>query len=169
MPSNSIAVLFIAACALIIALGLGVLVWRVRRLKRAVEVAKGWPQAAGRVVGTDIEIRRFSKGVSYGAIIAYEYEVAGKPYRSERYSLSGSHYFSFERPAKRLLERFAVGTPVTVHYDPTKPGEGVIALSAPAVFVIWFVFWFVLALASWLIGGVLLFEPMFGPTPLIRL
>jgi hypothetical protein len=31
------------------------------------------------------------------------------------------------------------------------------------------VFWLVLVLASWAIGGVLLFEPMFGPTPLIRL
>lgn len=169
MSSNSIAVLVLAGCALLIALALGVLVWRVRRLKRAVEIAKGWPKAAGRVVGTDIEIRSFSKGVSYGAIIAYEYEVAGKRYRSERYSLSGPHYFSFERRAKRLLERFAIGTPVTVHYDPAKPGEGLIALSAPAVFVMWFVFWLVLALASWLIGGVLLFEPMFGPTPLIRL
>ena len=40
---------------------------------------------------------------------------------------------------------------------------------APAVFTMWFVFWFVLALATWLIGGVLLFEPVFGPQPLIRL
>lgn len=169
MSSNSIALLVLAGCALLIALALGVLVWRVRRLKRAVEIAKGWPTAAGRVVRTDIEIRSYSKGISYGAIIAYEYEVAGTRHCSVRYSLSGPHYFSFERRAKRLLDRFAIGTPVTVHYDPAKPGEGLIALSAPAVFVMWFVFWLVLALASWLIGGVLLFEPMFGPTPLIRL
>lgn len=169
MSSNSIALLFLAGCALLIALALGVLVWRVRRLKHAVEIAKGWPKAAGRVVGTDIDIRSFSKGISYGAIITYEYEVAGKRYRSERYSLSGPHYFSFERRARRLLEHFAVGAPVTVHYDPAKPGEGLIALSAPAVFVIWFVFWLVLALASGTIGGVLLFEPMFGSAPLIRL
>jgi hypothetical protein len=169
MSNNSIPLLVLAGCALLIALALGVLVWRIRRLKRAVEIAKGWPKAAGRVVGTDIEIRSFSKGISYGAIIAYEYEVAGKRYRSERYSLSGPHYFSFVGRAMRLHERFAVGTPVKVHYDPAKPVEGLIALSAPAVFVMWFVFWLVLALASWIIGGVLLFEPMFGPTPLIRL
>jgi hypothetical protein len=169
MLTNSIVLLALAGCALLIALALGVLVWRIRRVKRAVEIAKGWPKAAGRVVGTDIQIRSFSRGISYGAIIAYEYDAAGKRYRSERYSLSGPHYFSFERRAKRLLDRFAVGTPVTVHYDPAKPGEGVIALRAPAVFVMWFVFWLVLALATWLIGGVLLFEPMFGPEPLIRL
>lgn len=169
MSVNSITLLVLAGCALLIALALGVLVWRVRRLKRAIEIAKGWPQVAGRIVETHIEMRSYSQGISYGAIIAYEYEVAGRRYRSARYSLSGPHHFSFERRAKRLLERFAVGTPVTVHYDPAKPGEGLIALSAPAVFVMWLVFWLVLALASWLIGGVLLFEPTFGPTPLIRL
>ena len=169
MSTNSIALLVLAGCALLIALALGALVWRIRRLKRAVEIANAWPRTAGRVVGTEMQIRSFSRGISYGAIIAYEYEVAGKRYRSARYSLSGPHYFSFERRAKRLLQRFAIGTPVTVHYDPAKPGEGVIALSAPAVFVMWFVFWLVLALATWLIGGVLVFEPMFGPAPLIRL
>ena len=169
MSANTIFLLALAGAALLIALALGVLVWRVRRLKRAVEVAKRWPTASGRVVGTQIEVRSFSRGISYGAIIAYEYDIAGVRYRSHRYSLSGPHYFSFAGRAKRLLARFPAGTPVTVHYDPAKPGEGVIALIAPAVFTMWFVFWFVLVLATWLIGGVLLFEPVFGPQPLIRL
>jgi hypothetical protein len=84
MSNNSIPLLVLAGCALLIALALGVLVWRIRRLKRAVEIAKGWPKAAGRVVGTDIEIRSFSKGISYGAIIAYEYGLGGRSRGSER-------------------------------------------------------------------------------------
>ena len=169
MSANTVFLLALAGAGLLIALALGVVVWRVRRLKRAVEAAKRWPTASGRVVGTQIDVRSFSRGISYGAIIAYEYDIAGVRYRSNRYSLSGPHYFSFEGRTKRLLARFPAGTPVTVHYDPAKPGEGVIALIAPAVFTMWFVFWFVLVLGTLPIGGVLLFEPVFGPQPLIRL
>jgi hypothetical protein len=171
MSANTIFLLALAlaGAALLIALALGAVVWRIRRLKRAVEVAKIWPTASGRVVGTQIDVRSFSRGISYGAIIAYEYDIAGVRHRSNRYSLSGPPYFSFQGRAKRLLARFPAGAEVTVSYDPAEPENGVIALQAPHIVTLRVIFWVFFVLIAWLVGGVLLFEPMFGPQPLIRL
>lgn len=173
MSGQTVFVLVLGGAALVVALCLGLIQWRIGRLKRAVEIAKGWPTVPGRVVGGSIHTRVISlsrgRGVTYGVIVEYEYELAGWRYRGTRFSLSGPEYVSFEGRAKRRLARYPVGTPVTVSYDPAKPGEGVISLSAPAIFVFRFIFWFMLIFAGWLIGAPLLFEPVFGPQPLIRL
>lgn len=169
MSGNTILLLVRAGCALLAAGALGLIQWRIGRLKRAVAAARAWPTAPGRVVSGRVDLRTFSRGVSYGAIIEYEYEAAGRRHRSARYSLSGPAYYSFERRAKRLLARFPAGTAVTVSYDPASPQAGVIALDAPAIVTFRIVFWFCLALFAWLLGGILLFEPVLGPAPLIRL
>lgn len=174
MSGNTILLLVLGGCALIAAGALGLIQWRIGRLKRAVAVARAWPTAPGRVVAGRIDARtialpRGGRGVSYGAMIEYEYEAAGRRHRSQRYSLSGPHYFSFERRARRLLARFPAGAAVSVSYDPADPENGVISIDAPAIFMFRVVFWVCLALVGWLIGGVFLFEPVFGPKPLIRL
>jgi hypothetical protein len=166
---NEKMVFVFAGIALLIAAALGLLQWRIGRLKRAVAFAKAWPTVPGRVVGGRIDTRAFSRGVSYGVIVEYEYDLAGWRYRSTRFSLSGPEYVSFEGRAKRRLARYPVGAPVTVSYDPAKPGEGVISLSAPFIFVLRVIFWVFLVISLWLIGGSLLFEPILTGKPIIRL
>ena len=174
MSGNTILLIVLGGCALLAAGALGLIQWRIGRLKRAVAAARAWPTVPGRVIAGRIDARSISlprggRAVSYGAVIEYEYEAAGRRHRSARYSLSGPAYYSFERRAKRLLARFPTGTAVTVSYDPTSPQAGVIALDAPAIVTFRIVFWFCLALFAWLFGGILLFEPVLGPAPLIRL
>jgi hypothetical protein len=174
MSGNTILLLVLGGCALLAAGALGLIQWRIARLKRDVAAARAWPTVPGRVVAGRIDSRtialpRGGRGVSYGAVIEYEYVVAGGRHRSARYSLSGPAYYSFERRAKRLLARFPAGAAVTVSYDPAAPHAGVIALDAPAIVMFRIVFWFCLALFAWLFGGILLFEPVLGPQPLIRL
>lgn len=168
MSASSAAIIAIAVVLFAVFAALGLILWRIGRLKRAVAVARAWPTVPGRVVGGGIDVRR-GRGVSYGVIIEYEYQVAGRRHRSLRYSLSGPPYFSFEGRAKRLLARFPAGAAVTVSYDPAEPHNGVIALQAPQIVMLRVVFWVFFVLIAWLVGGVLLFEPMFGPRPLIRL
>jgi hypothetical protein len=174
MSGNTVLLLVLGGCALLAAGALGLIQWRIGRLKRAVAAARAWPTVPGRVVGSRIEMRsialpRGGRGVSYGAIVEYEYQTGGWQYRSTRYSLSGPRYFSFERRAKRLLARFPAGAAVTVHYDVAEPRDGVIALDAPFIVTLRVIFWLCLALFAWLFGGMLLFEPLFGPAPLVRL
>ena len=169
MSGSSTAILVIGIVLLAVFAAFGLILWRIGRLKRAVAVARAWPTVPGRVVVGRIEVRSMSRGVSYGAIIEYEYQVAGERHRSKRYSLSGPHYVSFKRRAQRLLSRFPAGTAVTVSYDPAEPHNGVIALQAPQIAMLRVIFWVFFILIAWLVGGVLLFEPMFGSAPLIRL
>ena len=169
MNAPTAAIVAIAVVLVAVAAAFGLILWRIGRLKRAVAAARAWPTVPGRVVGGRIEVRSMSRGVSYGAIIEYEYQVAGGRHRSNRYSLSGPHYVSFKRRAQRLLSRFPAGTAVTVSYDPAEPHNGVIALQAPQIVMLRVIFWVFFLLIAWLVGGVLLFEPMFGPRPLIRL
>ena len=174
MSGTTVMVLVLGGCGFLLLACLGLIQWRIGRMQRTVSRARNWPTVPGRIVSGSIAMRSISlprgRSYTYGANIGYEYEVGGRRYRSDRYSLSGQHQFSFEGRAKRLLAKFPVGTPVTVSYDPAKPEAGVISLSAPAIFVLRFVFWFVLALATWLIGAPLVFEPgIFGREPLVRL
>ena len=174
MSADTIVLLVLGGCGLLAGGALGLIRWRIGRLKRAVTAARAWPTVPGRVIAGRIDQRSISlprggRGVSYGVVIEYEYEAAGRRHRSARYSLSGPAYYSFEGRAKRQLARFPAGTAVTVSYDPAEPQAGVIALAAPAITTFRIVFWFFLALSAWLFGGILLFEPVLGPTPLIRL
>ena len=175
MSGTTVMVLVLGGAGLLLLACLGLIQWRIGRMQRAVALARDWPSVPGRVTGTTINSRNLytpqgHRARNYGAIIAYEYEVAGRRYRSDRYSLSGPHQFSFEARAKRLLAKYPVGTPVKVHYEPANPHAGVISLSAPAVFVLRFVFWFALGLAVLLLGGPIVFQPgIFGREPLVRL
>lgn len=169
MSDKAIAALIFGVAVLIAVFALGLLRWRMAKLKRQVAAARSWPTVPGRVTGGWIVERRFSRGVSYSAVIAYDYEVAGHRYRSHRYSLSGPHNFSFHSRALRLLNRLPVGAAVTVSYDPAAPGEGVISVSAPQVTTLSIIFWVCLLVFGWLLGGLLLFEPLLTDNPLIRL
>jgi len=173
MSGNTVMLLVLGGAGLLVVLALGLVQRKIGRLKRAIEVAKNWPTVPGRVVGGSIDTRIISlprgRSVTYGVLIEYEYDLNGRRYRSTRFSLSGPEHVSFEGRAKRRLARYPVGMPVTVSCDPAEPGGGVISLSAPAIFVLRFVFWFFLVLAAWLIGAPLVFEPVFGPKPLLRL
>lgn len=174
MSANTVLPLVLGGFALLAGGALGLIQWRIGRLKRAVAAARAWPTVPGRVVDGRVDMRSISvprggRAFSYGAIIEYEYEAAGRRHRSARYSLSGPAYYSFERRAKRLLARFPAGTAVTVSFDPAAPQSGVIALEAPAIGTFRIVFWFFLVLFAWLFGGILLFEPVLAPAPLIRL
>lgn len=173
MSGRSVVILVLGGAALLVAVSLGLIHWRIGRLKRDVAVARSWPTVPGRIVAGEIVLQsialpRGGRGVSYGVILDYEYEAGGRRHRSRRYSLSGPAYFSFERRARRMLARYPVGAPVTVSYDPAAAGAGVISLSAPAIATFRIVFWFAFALFAWVLGGVALFEPVFGPQPLIR-
>lgn len=173
MSAQTVFILFFGIAALLVVACLALIRWRIGRLKRAVAVAKAWPTVPGRVVGGRIDLRIIpmprGRGVSYGVIVEYEYDFAGWRYRSTRFSLSGPECVSFEGRAKRRLARYPVGAPVTVSYDPAKPGEGVISLNAPFILVLRIVFWIFLVITAWAIGAPLLFEPLLTDKPIIRL
>ncbi|MCU1359468.1 MAG: hypothetical protein JWN99_757 [Ilumatobacteraceae bacterium] len=96
-----------------------------RRAHRAALVrraAAAWAQTTGSVLSTTIQIRRLGQGRSEVPMVIYAYQVDGRPYQSYRVRAgddTGGLKVSGE--ASRTLERYPVGSNVTVYYDPADP------------------------------------------------
>ena len=69
--------------------------------------------------------------VSHEPMIEYEYEVAGKTYRSNRWSYGGQSKTS-EESASALVARHKPGTKVVVRYNPADPEEAVLETGGAA-------------------------------------
>lgn len=101
--------------------------------------ASNWPSAQGQVLeGLDIREKRLpgSARSNKSAIeydILFEYAVDGKTYQSERFSFHPDEMLLGFRTGyvRDLQERFTVGKPITVRYDPLDPARSVVSTKVP--------------------------------------
>jgi hypothetical protein len=114
--------LLIAAPLAVLA-GLGVHVGR--RARRAASVrraAAAWSQTAGTVLSAAVQVRRVGQGRSEIPMVIYAYSVDGRPYQSHRLRAGDdTGQIRVVGDASRTLERYPVGSNVTVYYDPDDP------------------------------------------------
>jgi hypothetical protein len=57
----------------------------------------------------------------YRPVIEYEYQVDGKSYRGDGIVIGPLIQFNWRGPAKRMVERYPVGSTVTVYVDARNP------------------------------------------------
>lgn len=94
--------------------------------------ATGWSQAPGRIIRSQMAVRRPPAGNEIGTVVTipavtYSFSVGGVTYQGTRVSLgdiSGKY-------AEEALARYPAGTGVTVHYDPGDPSDCVLERDAP--------------------------------------
>jgi len=107
----------------------------------------GWNEVEGRVLAASLEAgdaagarfshdsRRSARSDVYRPKIEYAYTVDGKEYTSDRFSLI--EMASSDRVAQQaIVDRYAVGTSVTVYVDPADPSRVVLdreSLMQPAL------------------------------------
>jgi hypothetical protein len=174
MEGKSVMIWITAGLALLLAATVGLVLWRIGRLRRAVAAAKLWPSTRGRVVEgsvheTIIYLPRGGRAVTYHANLVYEYAVAGRAYRSNHFHVDGPQAYSFRRRAEAHLEKWPPGTEVTVYYDPAKPERAALSRKAQRIAVLWFALALGGGIALFLLGF-LAFQPgLYGRDPLIRL
>lgn len=174
MDGKSFMIGITAGLGLLLAATFGLVLWKIRKLRRAVAAAKSWPSTRGRVVEGSIRERtiplpRGGRAVEYHAILVYEYGVAGGAYRSDRFNVDGPQVFSFRRRAERHLARWPAGAEVTVYYDPARPDRATLSRRAQGIASLWLALILGGGVAAGLLG-VLVFEPgIFGRAPLLRL
>lgn len=105
----------------------GLVVQLGRRAHRAAIVrraAAAWSQTAGTVLSTTIQIRRLGQGRSEVPVVIYAYQVDGRPYQSFRVRAGDdTGGIRVNGDASRTLERYPVGSNVTVYYDPDDPAN----------------------------------------------
>jgi hypothetical protein len=109
-----------------------VLVYTAMKSNRARET---WATVDGRVVESRVEVRsrpgaERSDDVQYGAVVVYEYTVAGKQLRSGRVSFEGIAWRADRDAAEADRARYAEGAKISVFYDPGKPENAVLDLPA---------------------------------------
>jgi hypothetical protein len=132
--------LLIPVCAcgvgLVVAAAVGVWVYRAyfRPAQAARRAAQAWPSASGVVLSAQVETRSAwdstsgADSTSFHPAITYEYEVNGQRYRGDRLRASDSFYSMGMLPgsAQAVVNRYPVGAPVTVYYNPANPQEAVL-------------------------------------------
>jgi hypothetical protein len=105
--------------------GIGVHLGRRVRRSMAVRTAAGsWAQTMGTVLSTTIQIRRMGQGRSEVPVVIYSYQVNGRPYQADRVrAADDTGRIRVTNDASSTLDRYPVGSNVTVYYDPDDPAN----------------------------------------------
>ncbi len=130
-------VLFIVGIFVIIAVALNLIFLAIIYfMHRKAKVAGGWGSVTGTVLASGLERRRSSNNsgsVNY-PVVLYSYRVMGQDYQSNVIApglqVGGSG-------APKVVERYPIGSQVTVYYNPQNPGEAVLEKKAPALMWMW--------------------------------
>lgn len=84
--------------------------------------SKGWPTADGTILNSEVETMRARRAANYTAKISYSYTVGGQLLSSSQVSF-GNEATGDRGDMQALVNRFARGSAVKVHYDPSKPTD----------------------------------------------
>ncbi len=112
------------------------------------DLSQSWPTAPGRILHSEA-MMTLGKGPRHYADVSYEYEVAGKRFTGSTVQFSQGKVRTNEQ-AQRIVDRYPVGSAVTVHYDANDPAVATLETSPAAAYH-----------ALWLGASVLLF-PFLG-------
>ena len=126
-----------------------------------VKKAQAWPVASGTVVSTEIKQHKstqktgrsgYRTTTTYEPVVNYSYTVGGQPYSGKRLNYGG--FQGAELAAQNKIGQYPQGSTVQVHYDPGKPQNSVLEVSADAGKVYWIVgiIFLVIGIAGFLIG-----------------
>ena len=112
----------------------GLIFYSIRSKKKA-GMSQSWPASDGKVIVSEIRESASTDddgytSYSYFPHVEFSYAVAGQKYSSNRISFGGVQGSSKQTKAQQTVNKYPIGTPVTVYYDPQKPSEGVIERSA---------------------------------------
>ena len=115
--------------ALFLALGVICIAGSVYTLSHGAD-QDSWSQTRGTITRSRLESAPPGSQATTRKIFAYEYEVQGQTYRSDRYSFG-----SVAGDRTVGIRRFRRGDAVIVHYDPRDPSVAVLEKRQPGVFV----------------------------------
>ncbi len=121
----------IAIISLVGILFLVVLVWVAKRVQQksqqanaVLQSSQSWPSTTGTVIKSRVEVRGGSNTTHVDPKIVYEYQVSGQQYQADQIRVDARHrVFQVSPDAYAVVDRYPVGTSVTVYYNPDNPAE----------------------------------------------
>jgi len=108
--------------------------------------AASWPQAPGVIEKSEVvPERHFEDDLFYNPVVRYCYTAPGGSYTGEKLATTGRLYPK-EAAARRVANRYPVGTTVMVRYNPDDPSESIVERGLSGGF------WFILfGLSCWIV------------------
>jgi len=97
---------------------------------------RGWPVAGGVVIHSEIARMDDGESIIYKPLVQCSYQVDGTGYITEAiHPGHENHSSSFESHWRKVVNRYPVGTEVTVTYNPQSPTEAYLRKGSPATAV----------------------------------
>jgi len=94
-----------------------------------------WPSVMGVITESRIDDAHLE---TTAPVLRYRYEVRGQTYVGFRAAFSG---YGVSRAAMQsVIQPYAVGSSVTVYYDPRRPASAVLNNALPSDWLYWFLF-----------------------------
>jgi hypothetical protein len=114
------------------AIFLGILLF----MRRKVNQVSDWPSTQGVITSSTLESRPSEDGYTEFPAVRYSYQVGEQAHKGNRIApgidVGG-------RGARKAIQRYAMGAPVTVYYNPRNPADAVLEKKAPAQAMLWIV------------------------------
>lgn len=88
------------------------------------KAAQSWPATSGTILSATIQTRRSGRSISVSPVVIYSYNVSGREYQSQIIK-AGEQFLNVGGSiiANQVIQRYPVGSNVTVYYNPQNPGE----------------------------------------------
>lgn len=96
--------------------------------RRRGEASARWPRVTGTVLSSYVDESGDSADTP---VVVYRYEVRGEMFRGKKICFGTEVSFLIGRAAQAVVDRYPVGAPVTVYYDPVHPRSSVLKPGIP--------------------------------------
>ena len=121
-----------AICSVIISVlvigGIGYFLYKRNQKSMAYrQSTQTWQSTTGTVLMSSVQLKRTGNSSSTYPVVVYRYEVSGKQYQSERIK-AGEQFLNVRvmGQATETVNRYPIGSAVTVYYNPQNPAESVL-------------------------------------------
>jgi hypothetical protein len=113
---------------LFLLVGISILLFNLKIVLLATS-SKNWPQTQGEILSSKLNIMQFTgePKKSFNPHVKYKYTVKGREYESTRIYFGNKIGSSFKkRKSRKVIEKYPIGKPVNVFYNPMKESTSVL-------------------------------------------
>ena len=112
-----------------------VFLWLALRARNKTRSVQDWPETVGKVLHSEVEMRRSRSGTSgystaYYPKVLYEYEVGGQRYQSQQISAGFQMGLGNQATVQNQVAQYPPGTSIRIYFNPNNPAQSILDKSA---------------------------------------
>jgi hypothetical protein len=144
--------------AVFVVIGIG-LIWFAYHNRKLAKASLAWPSVTGRIIRSQVsQSENFDQEnrlkVTYLADVAYEYVVGDQTMQGDRVQFGGRISGGSSKPAQKVVDRYPVGSEITVYYDPVRPNQCTLERTTAGSLIVLYIIGFAFVILAPIIGVV---------------